>query len=71
VATLFCFLVQKVVYLLESFALLFMELDDKTESFGDFLERMTSQTGQDPDEMDCFKLFPGCGEPDVYTYAVM
>ncbi len=48
-----------------------MELDDKTESFGDFLERMTSQTGQDPDEMDCFKLFPGCGEPDVYTYAVM
>jgi len=69
--------------MLESFALLFIELDDKTESFGDFLERMTggsmTSSGGDPvtspggdlNDTDCFNLFPGCGEPDVYMLASM
>ena len=50
--------------------MLFVELDDKTESFGDFLQRMTSQD-RDPDVADCFRLFPGCGEPDIYTLTSM
>jgi hypothetical protein len=59
-----------VVYLLESFALLFVELDDKTETFSDFLRRMTS-SDPDPEVSDCFRLFPGCGEPDVYSLIAM
>ena len=67
--------VQKVFYQIQSFALLFIELDDKTESFGDFLQRVTSSASSEdedgPDVSDCFKRFPGCGEPDVYTLTSM
>ena len=56
-------LVKKVIYRLQSFALLYMGLEDKTQAFGDFLDTMG-----DKKSVDCYELFPNCGIPDDYFY---
>ena len=60
--------VQTIGYMLESFALLYHEIDDHSISFSEFIEVMTEKGGPQTIE-DCFSLFENCGEDEVYqTY---
>ena len=50
--------VKKAVYLLQSLALLYMGLDDRSQAFGDFLDQRVNNKEA---EIDCFEMFPNCG----------
>ena len=57
--------VQTVGYMLESFALLYHEIDDHSLSFAQFIEMMTERGGPQTIE-DCFALFENCGNEEIY-----
>ena len=57
--------VQTVGYMLESFALLYHEIDDHSLSFAQFIEMMTERGGPQSIE-DCFALFENCGNEEIY-----
>jgi hypothetical protein len=59
--------VQTVLYMMESFALAYLQLDDHSRSFSDFIEAMTVNGGPS-DPSDCFRLFSYCGVEELYQY---
>ena len=57
--------------MLESFALLYHEIEDHSLSFSQFIEIMTEKGGPQNVE-DCFELFENCDvEDDVQLYPEM
>ncbi len=59
--------VQTALYQLQSFALLYVQLDDHSLNFGNFLDKVTDAEGNFKTARDCFAMFPYCGI-DVYSY---
>ena len=57
--------VQTVGYMLESFALLYHEIDDHSMSFAQFIQIMTEKGGPQTVH-DCFELFENCGNEEMY-----
>ena len=59
--------VQKLFYLMESFALLYLQLEDHSQPFAYFIEAMIDRQPPQTDE-DCYHLFRFCGTPEMYAY---
>ena len=59
--------VHRVFYLMESFALLYLQLEDHSETFAQFMQTMTQQKQTPAKEQDCFELFPNCGTEELYV----
>ena len=59
--------VHRVFYLMESFALLYLQLEDHSETFAQFMQTMTQRKQTPAKEQDCFELFPNCGTEELYV----
>ena len=59
--------VQRVFYLMESFALLYLQLEDHSENFAQFMQTMTQRHQTPAKDQDCFELFPNCGAEELYV----
>lgn len=59
--------VQRLFYLMESFGLLFLQLEDHSASFSGFMETMTRQKNAIR-EVDCYLLFQTCGTKNLYNH---
>ena len=59
--------VHRVFYLMESFALLYLQLEDHSETFAQFMQTMTQRKQTPAKEQDCYELFPNCGAEELYV----
>ena len=61
-------MVHRVFYLMESFALLYLQLEDHSETFAQFMQTMIERHHTPvKDEGLCFELFPNCGTEELYV----
>ena len=63
--------VQRVFFLMESFALLYLQLEDHSENFAQFMQTMTQKHQTPAKDQDCFEIFPNCGTEELYILKQM